>query len=92
MRYHVSVMTMIPTRSGFAWWPCEVDLEDGLNEGEVMDEITDALAEDGVLRVTKLDVEPGPQNDQKIVTKRTPSVLGRSMIGTITPVHFKLVG
>lgn len=86
----VSVTTMIPTKSGFAWWPCEVDVDPRLSDDEAMTEIMDALVEDGLLHVIKLDLDHLDGRRKKIV-KRTPSVLGINMIGTITPLHVELV-
>ena len=86
----VSVTTMIPSRSGFAWWLCEIDLPDDLPEEAVMDWCAAKLVKDGLLRVTKLDVEYGP-NKTRIVKDRRPAILGLGMVGTIMPTTIETV-
>jgi hypothetical protein len=88
----VSITTMIPTKSGFAWFPCEMDLPSNLPAESVMDFCADKLATDGLIRVTKMDLDYYPDDRKKrYVTKRTPMVLTLPMVGIVQPLDLELI-
>ena len=86
----VSITTMIPTRSGFAWWPCElIDVPPGTPDDVAVKAAYDLLIRDGLLRVIKLDLEP-MDGRQKAIRGRMPTIMGKGIIGTITPLHIEI--
>ena len=81
---------MIPTgKNGFVWWPCEYDAPADMTDREVIEEICEVLAEDGVIHLIKLETYMGSDGVRKI-TARLPVVLSKAMVGTITPLHTEL--
>ena len=88
----VSITTLIPSRSGFAWWPCELlDVPPETPDDEAIRRAHEILVRDGLLRVVRFDLAPA-DGGRKSVRGRVPTVLGRGMIGTIAPLHVELVG
>lgn len=77
----LTVTTMMPTRSGFVWFPFEVEAED-------FDDAHDMLVEEGCLRGNKLETET--VDGARLITKRIPYILGLGMVGTICPCHLDL--
>lgn len=87
----VSITTMIPTRSGFAWWPCElVGVPANTPDDQAIQAAYNELRDAGCLLVVKLDIEP-IDGRRRGIRSRMPAVLGKPMIGTITPMHLELV-
>lgn len=85
----VSVTTTIPTKSAFVWWPAEVEVSADLDDAEAMDEIMAALIEDGLIRVTKLELEHGPGQERRVAS-RSEVILGINAVATITPMHLRI--
>lgn len=90
----IAVTTMIPTRTGFAWWACEVDVPASVpvDDNALVEHLRDRLIRDGVLSVTRLHLVDTADRGRKIVTKRRPQLLGKHMVGAIAPMRpFELV-
>jgi hypothetical protein len=81
-----SVMTIIPTNKGFVWWSIEMD------PGTHLDHIYELLKADGVVRCTRLNTVREDQDDRfRVIRGREPMILGKGLVGTITPSHVELV-
>lgn len=81
---------MIQTGSnGFVWWPCEYDVPAGMSEYDAIADLCDALAEDGVINLVKLETERREGGVRHIIG-RVPIILGKQMVGSITPLHMDL--
>jgi hypothetical protein len=78
-----SVMTLIPAKTGFAWWSIEV------GDDTDVDAIYEALRSDGLLRCTR--VTSDPVRSHRVIRSREPMVLGKGIVATITPSHVELV-
>ncbi len=86
-----SVMTTIPTKTGFVWWSIET------TPGTDVTAIYERLKADGMILCTRVASEPrqrlrGADADHaRIITGREPMILGKGIVGTITPSHVELV-
>jgi hypothetical protein len=80
----LTVTTLVPTRTAFEWFLFEMD---GVNSIETTHAI---LIEDGVLKGTRLEVSRR-DGDGWVVTRRTPMILGKGLVGHIIPNHLEIV-
>ena len=92
MQRIVSVTTNIPSRHGFVWWACEVDVPDGIpdDDNATIDYIFDKLIHDGMLRVTRVDLDVH-EGRRRMVRKRSPAIIGAKMVGSVMPFHTNLI-
>lgn len=88
----LSITTVIPTGSGVAWWPCEINVSDDVPDDDdvFVDHVMASLLRDGMIRVTKLDLEK-LGGRQRRVRKRRAAVITRNIIGSIAPLHVDIV-
>jgi hypothetical protein len=77
----ISVTTLIPTANGFVWFPAEASVEDYRD----LQDIHDALVSEGEIFVQKLITKV--ENGRRTIVDREPTIVGRGMVGTITPLH-----
>lgn len=74
-----AVTTNIPTHSGFLWFFAECDCE-------TIDEVDEALAEDGFLKCVKLEIDRTTMNKPvKRIIGRDDRIVGVAGIVTIAP-------
>ncbi|WP_157928734.1 hypothetical protein [Pararhizobium haloflavum] len=79
----LSVMTVIPSHTGFVWWPVEFDCED-------IDEVFEEL--DGAGCIKGLKYEGERRNSRTLhVTRKVPMILGVNSFISITPLHQTLL-
>ncbi|RWX72543.1 hypothetical protein [Mesorhizobium sp. M2A.F.Ca.ET.039.01.1.1] len=77
-----SVTTVIPSKSGFVWFPAEF-------EQATLDDLFEDMAQDGCVKCQKIILES--QGGTRIARKREPMILGLPGIVTITPMHIDFV-
>lgn len=75
----LSVMTTIPSKSGFVWWPVEFPQNS-------IDEVFEQLDRAGCAQALKLEGDHRPSG-AIYVTRKTPVVIGANGIVTITQLH-----
>jgi hypothetical protein len=68
----------------FLWWVAEFPQD-------TIEAVSEALAEDGNVLVTRLDLEPWC-NDVRRIRNRVPVILGHAGFQTITPVTLDIEG
>ena len=80
-----SVMTTIPTHSGFVWWSIEFD------EGVEIADVYEALKRDGIVKCIRIISVPQGSKGIRLVKGREPFLIGKGLVGTISPSHVELV-
>jgi hypothetical protein len=80
-----SVMTTIPTKTGFVWRSIETA------PGTDVTAIYERLKDDGVILCTRVTSEPRGSDRVRVIRGREPIVLGKGIVGTITASHVDLV-
>lgn len=79
-----AVTTIVPTKSGLLWYPAEFIETD-------LDALADTIANDGIVKCTKLVLEPGASGSLRRVIDRQELILGASAIVMIAPMHLTIV-
>lgn len=82
----VALTTNIPakTNAGWVWFPLEVQ------EANSIDDIWETLKAHGAIKGAKIDASLRP-NGVRVITKRTPIIVGASGVVTITTLHVEVV-
>lgn len=86
----ISVTTMIPTKTAMVWWFAEVDVLEGMDDDEGLAWINNRLISDKTVLCRKLSTEP-TEGRARVITGRSPAILGVGAIGTITLPHLELM-
>lgn len=81
-----SVMTTIPTPSGhYVWWAIEFE------EGVQIVDVYESLKRDGIVSCTRVLSVPQGSKGVRVIKGREPFVLGKGLVGTVSPIHVELI-
>lgn len=80
----IAVLTSIPTRTAFVWYPAEA------LDAQTLDDVHLLLVEDGCLRIEKFETTRQPDGSF-VVRERIPKILGRAGIVEIAAFTHPIV-